>query len=256
MKTDMSKIPTVLYLQGGPGLNCAVERAWFGDRLPVFWWDQPRFPADAENAYQSTLDAAADSLAELHAMHGKPIHLIGWSFGARLALDLAHRNSKAISPLTLLAPSLCLETAFSRMAGYLAAKGLINPEPSANKAKNHEDFMQQAMLLLSIPDLFSHYWAPGSQDLFARHAAEAANADWFDLPTFTAVSREVIQHEAIPLPVGDVSSVRILAGRHDPYFAPEADFILWKKLFPEATIRIVDSAHMLPFEISATEWLK
>lgn len=251
----MLEIPTALYLHGGPGLNCAVERVWFGESCPVLWWDQPRFPADAENAYQATLDAAAEKLAELHATQGKPIHLIGWSFGARLAIDLAHRNHEAIGPLILLAPTFCLETAFGRMARYLAPTHLINTKPSVNKAKNHGDFMQQAMTLLSTPDLFSHYWAPGSQDLFVRHAVEASNVDWFDLPTFTAVSREIIQREAIPLPVGNVRSVRILAGRHDPYFAPDADFILWKKLFPAATIRIVDSSHMLPFEISETEWL-
>ena len=61
----MSKIPPALYLHGGPGLNCAVERAWFGDTYPILWWDQPRFPADAENAYQATLDAAAEKLAAL-----------------------------------------------------------------------------------------------------------------------------------------------------------------------------------------------
>lgn len=261
MKTDVSNIPTALYLQGGPGLNSAVERAWFGDSHPILWWDQPRFPADGKNAYQATLDAAAEKLAELHGVQGKPIHVIAWSFGARLALDLAHHTPEMISALTLLAPSFCLGTAFDRMSTYLASKGLsdsahLRPRRSPeDRSENHDDFMQRVMTILSIPDLFSHYWAPTSTSQFDRHRAEAARTEWFDLPTFTAVSREIIQLEAIPLPVENVSSVSILAGRHDPYFVPEADFILWKKFFPEATIRTVDSAHMLPFEISATEWL-
>lgn len=41
--TEMANIPTALYLQGGPGLNCAIERVWLGENYPVLWWDQPRF---------------------------------------------------------------------------------------------------------------------------------------------------------------------------------------------------------------------
>ena len=36
----------MLFLHGGPGLHAAVERAWFGDSLPVLWWDQPAVAAD------------------------------------------------------------------------------------------------------------------------------------------------------------------------------------------------------------------
>ena len=38
----MTKKPiNTLFLHGGPGLHCAMEREWFGDSLPVSWWDQP-----------------------------------------------------------------------------------------------------------------------------------------------------------------------------------------------------------------------
>lgn len=261
MKTDMSKIPTALYLHGGPGLNCAVERAWFGDTYPVLWWDQPRFPADAENAYQATLDAALEKLAELHTRQGKPIQVIGWSFGARLGLDLAHCAPNSVGALTLLAPTLCLETAFGRMADYLAAKGAGDPAPwsalgrSGYRKGNHEDFMQLGMAILSTPDLLSLYWAPTSAALFERHGAEAARTEWFDLPTFTALSREIIKRPVNPLTADRACKIRIIAGRHDPYFDPETDLNHWKNLFPEASIQIVDSGHMLPFECPATEWL-
>lgn len=257
----MSKTPTALYLHGGPGLNCAVERAWFGERHPVLWWDQPRFPADAENAYQATLDAAAEKLAEIHIRQGKPIDVIGWSFGARIALDLTHRAPDAIGTLTLLAPSLCLEAAFDRMAGYLSAKGDGIPSPGSpapppnHRAGNHENFMQRVMRVLSIPDLFSHYWAPTSGALFARHGEEAARTHWFDLDTFTAISREVIQRPVLPLPTGHGDQIRILVGRHDLYFTPDTDIEFWKTLLPEVSIRIVDCGHMVPFEIPVGEWL-
>lgn len=247
----MSKNPTALYLQGGPGLNCAVERACFGDDYPVLWWDQPRFPADAENAYQTTLDAAAEKLAKLVALNDNPIHLIGWSFGTRLALDLAHLAPDAIGPLTLLAPTLCLETAIDRIANHMA----MNPRPTEHRPGNHEEFIQRAIAVLSIPDLFSHYWAPTSAALFERHSAEAARTEWFDLPTFTALSREIISRPNSPLMADHAFKIRIIVGRHDPYFDPETDLTLWQNVFPEAAIQVVDKGHMIPFEVPAGDWL-
>lgn len=249
----MANIPTALYLQGGPGLNCAVERVWFGEKHSVLWWDQPRFPAEKENAYQATLDAAAEKLAELHRHHGKPLDVIGWSFGARLALDLAHRTREAIGSLTLLAPSLCLETAFAHLATNLAARGARISLPRSPHTGNHEDFMQRVMSILAIPELFSYYWAPASTALFQRHYADTAGSDWFDLDTFTAISREVIRRPITALATDH--TVRILAGRHDPYFDPETDIVLWKRIFPQASVRIVDSGHMLPLEIPTVEWI-
>lgn len=251
----MSNIPTALYLQGGPGLNCAVERTWFDESYPVLWWDQPRFPAETEYAYQATLDGATDKLAELHAQQGKPIQVIGWSFGARLALDLAHRAPEAIGTLTLLSPTFCLETAFARLHTYLACKGNADlPQPPSASTGNHGNLMQRVMAILTIPDVFSHYWAPSSRPQFERHSSEAARTDWFDLPTFTAISRELIQRPVVALPAGQCDKIRILAGQHDPYFAPDTDIEFWKSLLPGVSIRIVDSSHMLPFEIPTTEW--
>ncbi len=257
----MSKNPTALYLHGGPGLNSAVERIWFGENYPVLWWDQPRFSANAENAYQATLDAAAEKLAEFHARQEQPIDVIGSSFGARLALDLAHRAPESIGTLILLAPTLCLETAFDRIARYLSDKGKDIPAlatsvpPNGNGVGQHERFMQRVIGILSIPDLFSRYWAPVSGAQFASHCAETANTNWFDLDTFTAVSRDVMTRPIVPLPAGQVGRVHIFAGRYDPYFDLQTDLDLWKKIFPEVSIRIEESGHMIPFEIPAAEWL-
>lgn len=34
-----------LYLHAGPGLTAALERQWFGEALPLQWWDQPAIAA-------------------------------------------------------------------------------------------------------------------------------------------------------------------------------------------------------------------
>jgi pimeloyl-ACP methyl ester carboxylesterase len=241
----MANTPTALYLQGGPGLNCAIERVWFGENYPVLWWDQPRFFADAENAYQLTLDAAAEKLAELHATQRKPIHVIGWSFGARLALDLAHRAPEAIGSLTLLAPSLCLETAFATawLTIWLTQRRNADPPPfqpassSNNRANNHARLHAAGNRhILSTPDLFSHYWAPTSGAQFARHSKEAACTRLVRPRRPSAPSQgTLIQAPHRPALNGPDHL------RQDPHLSPagtirtstpKTDIDFWKTLFP------------------------
>jgi len=115
--------------------------------------------------------------------------------------------------------------------------------------------MQLGMAILSTPGLLSHYWAPTSAALSERHGGEAARTEWFDLPTFTALSRELIKRPVSPLTADRAYEIRIIAGRHDPYFDPETDPKRWRNILPEASIQIVDCGHMLPFEIPAAKWL-
>ncbi len=50
---------------GGPGLHAAAGRAWFGDSLPVLWWDQPAVAADDPAPFRTLVDHAA---RQLHAL--------------------------------------------------------------------------------------------------------------------------------------------------------------------------------------------
>lgn len=248
--------PTTLYLQGGPGLNCAVERHLLGEAFPVRWWEPPRFPAETNDAYQRTLDAAAQTLLALQKSNGEPIAVVAWSFGARVALDLAHRMSEAIKSLTLLAPTVCLESAFARFYAHVSGEHSLGAKgASASWTGDHDRLMQRVMAILTTPNVFEHYWAKTSHDQFAQHSSAVAQTDWFDLPTFTAVSREVIQRPIIPLASGHRLPIRIWLGKYDPYRDPAGDFSAWNMIFPEATIQIEECGHMVPFEIPTARWL-
>lgn len=256
----MSLIPTTLYIQGGPGLNTAVERAWFGDQLPIQWWEQPRFAADTPAAFESTVDAAIGQLGQLARKRNGAINIVAWSFGARLAVEVAHRAPENIASITLLAPTLCLEKSFLRLAKLLSAHGLggealqsaIN---SIHVADRHEHFVKLVIALLSIPNLFRNYWAPNAEASCTRHLTEAAKTDWFDFATFAAISRDIFDRPLITKELTEIRSIRIVAGRHDPYFEPDVDLSVWRALFPGALVDIVDAGHMIPFERPATEWL-
>lgn len=256
----MTKSPTILYLQGGPGLNTAVERVWFQERLPVLWWDQPRFAADTPAAFEAMLEAASARLTEMCSLRQTPIDIVAWSFGARLALELAHRHPERIATLTLLAPTFCLETAFLRLARYFVRHDIGGMPLQAAIAAfdatgSHDAFLRLVMELLAIPDLLGRYWAPGAEILYTRHQAEAAKTEWFDLPTLIAISRDLFTRQLPERALIGIDRLRILVGRHDVFFDPESDIEHWKRLLPQASIQIVDSGHMVPFEIPAAEWL-
>lgn len=256
----MTTLPTTLYLHGGPGLNAAVERGWFGPELPILWWDQPRFAAETPAAFSATLDAAADQLEKLVDATGNSVNVIASSFGARLATELACCYPKKISALTLMAPVLSLETAFVQLAAKLPDSSVVSKAPRAASAafqakRSFAAYLDLVLALLAIPDLFSLYWAPQSAALASRHAALAASTEWFDLPTFLAVSAEVFDRASPVPPLGAPSTVRVIVGHHDPYADRTADFDLWRRLYPQAEISVVEGGHMLPFEMPIERWL-
>lgn len=253
-------LPSTLYLHGGSGMNAAVERAWFPDKESVHWWDQPRFSSDAPAAFEATLAAATKQLSYLHDRLGQPIHLIGWSFGTRLALELAAAQPARVGRLTLLAPTLILREAIPRLAERLIAAGVGGPElktalDQARILAHHDALLALATTVLSLPDILDRYWAPGAQTAGLRYRQLAAQTHGFDTATFAAVSRDLFDR---PLPMPDLAGkpVHIFAGRHDLYFDGPADIPVLHRRFPGAEIHLVETGHMLPFEYPVEKWLK
>lgn len=258
----MNRTPkaTALFLHGGPGLNAAVERAWFAGQKTVQWWDQPRVRVDTPAAFEATLAAAAERLSYMHDEAEAPIDLIGWSFGTRLAVELACRAPSQVRGLTLLAPTLVLQEAIMRLAERLLALGAgdWNLDQALRRAQDRGDcdaLLDLATALFSVPRLLDRYWAPGNTAECERHAQLAATANWFDATTFAAVARDL--HDR-PLPARQPTGypMSILAGRHDPYFAGDHDVDAWRRQFPGAEIRIVEAGHMVHFERPVDEWLR
>lgn len=138
------------------------------------------------------------------------------SFGARIALELARAYPADVRSVSLLAPALELDASFLRMANFLIAKGIGG------------EALQQAVA--SLP---------------ARP----------DFPTFLAVSRDALNHPFLPGNTGYPGPVRILFGRHDPLFDPGTDETRWRALFPDARIELVETGHMMAFELPEARWM-
>lgn len=252
--------PSILYLHGGPGMSADLESEWFGDAFPVLWWNQPRFAVATPNAFSPLVNAAESQLVKMANATGGQVGVISSSFGARIAIELAYRQSNHLHSLTLLAPTLRIEEGLMRLASYLLSKEqggalLLSTYSEAIANRSHDAFLHVVTALFSMPDLLSHYWAEGTEALQRRHSQmlEKVSA-WFDMDTFIAISRDLFE---LPLPANPVSGLPIVifAGKNDPMFAESEDRTRWEILFPHATVSVVDAGHMVPFECPIRQWL-
>jgi pimeloyl-ACP methyl ester carboxylesterase len=208
----------------------------------------------------ATVKAAEQKLASLRDEFGRPPGLIAWSYGARLALELVLRDPTITDHVVFLAPTLDLRVAFCRLAQHLIHRGLGGEVlPAAVRALTdgggHADFMKLVGVMLAMPDLMAHYWGQGARcSAEERVVVEADFLQGFDMPTFVSVSREECERPTLRQP--DFSGVvRILLGRNDPYCNVQEDEVLWRSLFPQASLSVEDCGHLMMYELAPEAWL-
>jgi pimeloyl-ACP methyl ester carboxylesterase len=117
-----SRTSRVLFLHGGPGLTCQLERDQYGDSLPVHCWDQPHFETDQSGAFDLLVDAAIEEVGRLRGLEEKPVALVASSFGAQLALALIARVPTKIGYLSIVGGILDLRTALVRLGLHVATQ--------------------------------------------------------------------------------------------------------------------------------------
>jgi hypothetical protein len=75
---SVSRTSRVLFLHGGPGLTCQLERDQYGDALPVYRWDQPHFEAGQSGAFDLLVDAAVEGWLDCVVLKKDPCVLASW----------------------------------------------------------------------------------------------------------------------------------------------------------------------------------
>lgn len=256
MLTNMTK---TLFLHGGPGLSAAVERIWFGNTLPVDWWDQPAIPAGTSDPFMFLVQAAERRLCTL-SHPGTPVNLLAHSFGARLAVELARRHPSRIARITLMAGTIDLTAVFLTLGRLMASQPCASNELSRflGSPDDKPDCQTVRGLiesLLQIPGLFDQLWAPKSGALRERFNAIAAKTLRFDTGTLLAVAEQSVVENLMPAPVSYSGPVRLLLGQHDPLLAITQHTAHWQAIFPRLQLDICDAGHNLHFELPASQWL-
>lgn len=248
-----------LFLHGGPGLHAAIERIWFGNALPVHWWDQPTLSNVLP--FQTLVSHATQELQTLSNSVGGPIDLIAHSYGARIAAALASEHPTLIRCITLLGvvstkPCQPFITLGQRLleAGY-DRPGLAEAMLAAEKTSDADRFVALIQGCFPEPSLPDIYFSPNSAVARDRYLTLASTAPPIDVPTFIAVMLEAL---ATP-PPGRVDAfageVRVLLGKQDPVLRIDDSTETWRGIFPQARFEVVDAGHFIHLELPPDTWL-
>lgn len=251
---------TAIFIHGGPGIDAAVERKWFGTELPVLWWDQPPIPEAHPAPLSALSNAAGEQVRRLVDLNGGPIDLIAHSFGGRIAIELSRVMPEQIKRIVLLACGMNPIAQILRLGQQLVNRGEANHALAAAVAAMRTRFDEERFFALlaainAIPDVLRTYFARASQTAAQRYFELAATVATNDAATFAAAMREQLR---LRQPIGQsifVGPVALYFGREDPLIAAEEDLAKWSAVFPQASCQVVAGGHMLHLEIPPDEWL-
>ncbi len=249
-----------LFLHGGPGLHSAVERAWFGDTLPILWWDQPSVAGDS-TPLASMVANAGQQLKVMADSSGEKVDLIAHSFGGQIAVGLAREYPALISSITLLG---CPHDRFSFF--FLFARrildagneqsGLRDALAAVNERCDESRFFALIGAMYpngALPDI---YFGPNSAEVRGRYFAMFGKAPPMDMATFFSVMQESLRTTTSTEPAEFGGRVEIMMGKDDPLLDLNEEKRKWLGVFPQAEFMLVDAGHFLQFELPPTVWFR
>jgi len=257
MNARTSEAP-VLFLHGGPGLNAQMERRRFQTSLAIHWWDQPRISGMAGHAYDSWVGNAEREVRRMSEARGGRVALLASSCGARIAVELLTRVPHLIGAVTISGGVLDVRAAFIRFGRRLAQKRcdqrLRHAVEAAEDKPGRDTCWVLINALLATPHVLDDYWSPQAVEQCATMNRLAAEGSLLDFETFQAVVDDWVV-EAAPNQLADPAQrTRVLIGRHDPY-AQSGDVDDWHRIFPAATVELVEAGHFPHLELPPERWL-
>lgn len=253
------KSPTnTLFLHGGPGLHCAVEREWFGDLLPIQWWDQPSVAGNS-TPFHTLVIHAAKQLEAMAGSSGEQVDLIAHSLGGQIAVALAREYPNLIRHITLLGCPHGRFRFFFQLARRLLETehelpGLRDALAALEGNCNETSFFALIQACYpggKLPDI---YFGPHSAEVRNRYLSSLAKAPPVDFATFFAVMREFLNIQNSTQPTGYGGEVVVIMGKDDPLLDLDVDRQKWLGVFPQAKFKLMDAGHFLQFELSPDTW--
>jgi pimeloyl-ACP methyl ester carboxylesterase len=253
------KIKSSLFLHWGPGASAGVERAWFQDRLPVLWWDQPTSFRDASNSLSELVLEAEEQLRTLSEAAQRPIGLIAHSSGGQIAYELTRRIPERIQSVTLLSCNASPARAFIHLGRHLAKKTpvLLPLVEKAREQLTPGTFWPLVQAIAAIPDFMGCYWKnDAARD---RYRAIEKDCPPLHMETFQRVMQNLIE---LPPLHSRISSITALVpvdcyfGLADPLQDLDEEETQWKHAWPWARIHRLETGHFPHFEAEPGAWFK
>ncbi|MFL9908350.1 alpha/beta fold hydrolase [Paraburkholderia sp. RL17-337-BIB-A] len=254
------KQATTLFLHGGPGLSAIVERALYGETLPVVWWDQPRCEVLFARPYQALLDDVALEAEHLASRGGGKINLLAHSFGAHLALYLAMLMPERIGSITLLAPVFNPADALTRVGEHLTYlapdRGSLRDALVSNREQNSFDsFWTLVERILEVPGFLDVYWGPESHERRRWFLSLIEREPWLDINTLRTILLDYWAGRALTVRTTVRGPVGLVFGVHDVLVDAAQEAVAWKRYFPQATSRQLNAGHFVHLETPPHLWL-
>jgi pimeloyl-ACP methyl ester carboxylesterase len=254
---DMT-ISHVLFLHAGPGMTAELERQRFGATLPVNWWDQPHVRADVLQPFDALVHTAASELKRMAKQSGTRISLLANSFGAYLARALVDEVPEHIGSIIICGGIFDLRVSFLRLGRKLAK---LHPDPaletalqSAADAGTPDAYWMLIGCITATPGFLDYYWSPRAIEQLEAMNTIATQGNLIHMETFQSVVMSMLlvpQQRSDVVPIG---GVRILIGRYDPYYEA-SDTNVWQKIWPHASVEIVDAGHFPHLELAPAVWM-
>ena len=255
----MDRRSSTLFLHGGPGLSSGVERLWFGDALPICWWDQPLIADRSSSAFGQLVEAATGQLRMMANQSSQPVALIVHSFGAQIALELVRRVPELIQDLTVLGsgpnPVASLFVLCRRLTEIHSTPELEAAIGMAQRQLNRRNFESMILLAAQHPAYPSVYFGPNSivRDRFLSLLPQTRP---LDLETFFNVMDDFLHTpDAMPM-VNYGGKVKIVLGLHDPLMPVAATIENWRRLFPQLSSEVLNCAHFIHLEAHPGSWFE
>jgi pimeloyl-ACP methyl ester carboxylesterase len=261
----MNAPPSTLFLHWGPGSHAEVERQLLDSsgiaegRGGVDWWDQPRPPESAGNAFEWLIDEAESRIRKASEALGRPIHVLAHSFGGELAYQASLRAPERIEKITLLASSPFLARAFLSLGRRLQSR---SPEIraavlAAETQLGEATFWPLLQSIASLPDFILEYWGRDSIQARDAYLAEAARHPGLDLAAFQRIVSGYFAHRLAHPPKASPfrGETRFVFGEDDPLIVERDDVPDWKARFPQLEARKLSCGHFVHFEQPPAAWL-
>ena len=216
----METLHNTLFIHGGPGLHSAVERGWFGDILPILWWDQPSVAGDP-TPFRTLVTHASRQLETMAESSGVRSDLIAHSFGGQIATALAREYPDLIRHITLLGCPPDPIRPFVLFARRLLEAGCEHPGLKDALAAAEDKCDENRFIALiqaiypdgALPDI---YFGPNSTGVRDRYFDMASKTPPLDIATFFAVMQEFIYTPNLMQSAEYDGKVEIVMGSHDP----------------------------------------
>lgn len=257
----MKDAEEILFLHGGPGLDCEGERRWFGASLPVAWWDQPRHVEGQGRWTDATITAAARKVADMCAKSGRATPLVAHSYGCLIAQQVADMAPDNVGELVLLGPGVSLATQYQRVGLHMMARdpdaggGALRAAVAAGaETPGPQRIFEIAGAVASLPDWRRTYFSPASQRAYERYVALLPEGTPIDLATFIAGVVEHFAQPPVAAPARFSGPVRILMGRDDVLLDRESVLPYWSCVYPQARCDEVSAGHMIHLELPPESW--